>query len=414
MRYDQLFLKTTKDAKEFDSVNATLLQKGGFISQTMAGVYTFLPLGWRVLSKIENIVREEMDTIAAEIFMPAISPRTLWETTKRADTIDVLLQATPANEASKNHNDAEYILNCTHEELITPIAKKVKQSYRDFPFAVYQIQTKFRNEERPKSGILRGREFRMKDLYSFHTSDEDRTAFYERAKEVYMNVFNRLGIGEKTVIALASGGDFTSDYSHEFQTRCESGEDEIYYDEKNDTYYNKEVAPEDVVAQNNVFAASEVGNIFPLGTKFTSAFEYTFTDNEGKAQPIYMASYGIGTSRVMGVIVENSHDDAGIIWPQAIAPFTVYLANLHPNDEETTARAEALYKQLTDAGVDVLYDDRKDAGPGQKLADADLIGVPWRAVVSQRNADTIELKQRTAKEASLVSIEEVLTAVRST
>src|SRR3989344_4234473 len=218
MRYSSLMIKTNKEAHEFDSVNATLLQKGGFIERTMAGVYTYLPLGWRVLNKIENIIREEMDKVGTEMLMPALAPRQLWQQTGRQD-IDILFMASGANEASIKKNNASYIINPSHEEIITPIAQKIKTSYKDLPFAVYQIQTKFRNEERPKSGLLRGREFRMKDLYSFHATEEDFQHYYDEVKEVYVRIFERLGMGNATVVALASGGGFTTEYSHEFEVR---------------------------------------------------------------------------------------------------------------------------------------------------------------------------------------------------
>lgn len=401
MRYSQSFIKTNKDAKEFDSINATLLQKGSFIDQSMAGVYTFLPLGWRVLNKIEDIVRGEMDTVGVEMFMPTLSPKSLWKQTGRLE-IDILLQAVGANDASRAKNEAGYIINPTHEEIITPIARRLKTSYRDLPFAVYQIQTKFRNEERPKSGLLRGREFRMKDLYSFHATKEDLSEYYDKVKVAYMRIYDRIGLGKDTIVALAGGGDFTKDYTHEFQTKCEAGEDTIYYDAGKDLYYNAEVVPEDVQKSGESFQASEVGNIFPLGTTFTDAFEYTYTDKHGGSQPVQMASYGIGTSRTMGVLVEKFHDDRGIIWPAAVAPFTVYLANLHPDNENISARAAAVYSELTRAGVDVLYDDRKDVGPGEKLTDADLLGIPWRAVVSQKTGEMIEIKRRDADDMELV------------
>lgn len=407
MKYSNLLLKTTKEAKEYDSVNATLLQKGGFIDQTMAGVYTFLPLGWRVLSKIENIVREEMDKVGAEILMPALSPRSLWEQTNRTG-IDVLFEALGANDASRKKNPSGAILNPTHEEIITPIAQQMKPSYKDFPYAVYQIQTKFRNEERPKSGLMRGREFRMKDLYSFHISDADRKEYYERVREVYRTIFQRLGIGDDTVIAYASGGDFTKEFSEEFQTRCDAGEDTIYYDEKNDAYYNKEVAPPEVKERGNSFSASEVGNIFPLGTKFTSAFKYTYRDENGQEQLVHMASYGIGTSRIMGVLVEKFHDDRGIIWPEAVAPFAVYLAALSKGEDEVADRAANVYEQLTQAGISVLYDDRPAASPGEKLSDADLLGIPWRVVVSKKTGEQIELKRRNEQETKMMSVEEFI------
>lgn len=405
MRYSKLLLKTTKEAKQYDSINATLLQKGGFIDQTMAGVYTFLPLGLRVLTKIENIVREEMNTIASEMLMPSLSPRTLWEQTKR-DGMDALMEARGANKSSIAQNDSTFIINPTHEEVITPIAQKMKPSYKDLPFAIYQIQTKFRNEARPKSGLMRGREFRMKDLYSFHASPEDLQEYYEKAKGVYMNVFRRIGLADDTYIAKASGGDFTKDYSHEFQTVCNSGEDVIYLNGEGEGW-NKEVASEEVMSSHTEHKASEVGNIFPLNTKFSDAFGYRFRDEDGKEKPVYMACYGIGTSRAMGVVVEKFHDDRGIIWPKEIAPYTVYLAGLNTDDAAIRKQADEAYQALEAAGIEVLYDDR-DVSPGDKFADADLLGIPWRLVISKKTNGQVEVKQRAQQDTSLMDVSEFI------
>ncbi len=408
MKYSTYFLKTSKDAKAFDSINATLLQKGGFIDQVMSGVYTMLPIGLRTLNKIENIVREEMDTLGSELLMPSLSPVELWETTGRTG-IDVLFEARGANDASRKRNDGRYILNSTHEEIVTPLAKKNRFSYKDFPFAVYQIQTKFRNEERAKSGLMRGREFRMKDLYSFHTSEEDLLAFYEKAKDAYMRVFTRLGIGEDTKITKASGGDFTTGFSHEFQTICESGEDIIYVNNETGEAFNKEVAPsEEGFTQHN---ASEVGNIFPLNTKFSKAFDYMYTDKEGKQQIVYMGCYGIGTSRLMGVLVEKFHDDKGIIWPESVAPFTVYLAGLNRDDSATVAAADAAHEELTRAGIETLYDDR-DIAAGAKFVDAQLLGIPWRLVVSKKTGSEVEVASRATGEANTQSLTTFIKQIR--
>lgn len=408
MKYSSFFLHTNKDAKEFDSINATLLQKGGFIDQTMSGVYTILPIGLRVLNKIENIVREEMDKVGSEMLMPALSPKSLWETTKRTE-IDVLLEARGANTASRKRNPATYILNCTHEELVTPIAQKAKTSYKDFPFAVYQIQSKFRNEERAKSGLMRGREFRMKDLYSFHKNEDELLAYYETVKHSYTTIFNQVGIGADTHITLASGGDFTTGYSHEFQTICPAGEDTICIDSETGIAYNKEVAPEGKKLE--MHSASEVGNIFPLNTKFSNAFDYTYTDEDGKQKHVFMGSYGIGTTRLMGVIVEKFHDDKGIIWPKAVAPFTVYLAGLNTDNSDVVKQSESVYKALTKAGIDVLYDDRNVA-PGAKFSDADLLGIPYRIVVSKKTGENVEIKERTTKDAKIVDIKTCIADIK--
>lgn len=407
MRYNNSFIKTNKGAKKFESVNATLLQKAGFIDQTMAGVYTFLPLGWKVLNNIENIIRKEMDKLGVELLMSAFSPRSLWEQTKRSD-IDILFEAQGANDASRRKNKTRPILNPTHEDVITPIALKIKPSYKDLPYAVYQIQTKFRNEERPKSGLLRGREFRMKDLYSFHASEKDLLVFYEKVKAAYATIFQQLGLGEDTIVANASGGDFTSGFSHEFNAKLETGEDTVYYDSTKHVYYNAEVAPTEVMAQNKPIKVSEVGNIFPLGTKFSEAFGYYYTDKRGHEKPVYMASYGIGSSRVMGVIAEKYHDENGLCWPAQVAPHHVYLIGINLENMEIKKLAESLYERLRSTGINVLLDDRQGASPGDKLSDADLIGCPWRFVVSTKTGNKVEVKQRTSGEPALMSVDDAL------
>lgn len=411
MKMSQLGTKTLKSSKEYDSKNATYLIKGAFIDMTMAGAYTFLPLGLRVLNKIENIIRTEMDTIASEVLMTALSSKQVWEQTKRIDTVDVLMQTIGANLASKQKSTNEYILNSTHEEVITPIAYKFNRSYKDFPFAFYQIQTKFRNEARAKSGILRGREFRMKDLYSFHTSEADLKTYYEKVKQSYFTIFEKLGLGSDTVLALASGGDFTKNYSHEFQTRLESGEDTIYVDTTTGVAYNQEVAPQEALDQQGsgkyeVFAACEVGNIFPLNTKFSNAFNYTYIDASGNGNEVFMGCYGIGSSRIMGVLVEKFHDEKGIIWPKQVAPFAVHLISMTGAETE----AQELYEQLLAQHTEVLWDNR-DISAGEKFSDADLIGNPIRLVVSKRNNGKIEWKLRTETEPELYTTSEILEKV---
>lgn len=566
MLYSKLFGKTKKNSKVYDSVNATYLIKGGFIDQVMAGVYTYLPLGLRVLNNIEQIIREEMNTIGQEVLMPTLAPIVNWEQTGRFETVDVLMKTTPANDFASVKNDTEYVLSPTHEEIVTPLSQKFILSYKDFPFALYHIQTKFRNEPRVKSGLLRGREFRMKDLYSFHTSLEDFKNYYEKSKEVYMNIFKRLGIGKDTVIALASGGSFTDEYSHEFQTLCKTGEDTLFYDKKIKTYFNREVAPtkapkvkysekikakldiegtgiigvdelakflkipieqttktmiyetdkkEIIIAAvrggysinenklvkaagckavklatpekvkrvtgadigyagllnlpkdlrifidesvNNrvnfetganktnyhtinvnfgrdlkkpdkfydiknanqgdanpetkekyqMFKASEVGNIFPLFSKFSDAFNYKFIDKDGKEKSIYMGCYGIGPSRIMGIIVEKFHDDKGIIWPDSVAPFQVHLIGLDLKDENISSKVHKVYKVLKEKNIDVLFDDREETAAGEKFADADLIGIPVRLVVSKRTGDKVEYKTRDDKKIELLSMNDII------
>ena len=567
MLYSKLFGKTKKSNKIFDSINATYLQKGGFIDQVMAGVYTYLPLGLKVLNKIENIIRVEMNKIGNEVFMPSLTPQSLWEKTGRLETVDVLMKASPANKFALAKHSSEYILNPTHEEVVVPLGQKFNLSYKDFPFALYQIQTKFRNEPRVKSGLLRGREFRMKDLYSFHTSIDDFKKYYEKSKEVYFKVFERLGLKDETVIVLASGGSFTDDYSHEFQTFCETGEDILFYAKSKNIYFNKEVVPsiapkiiekdksmlpkKDVLGKgiigvqeladylkisvekttktlifetdddrivaaavrggydinedklrkivkckalklalaktvkkvtgaevgyagilnlpkevevfidesvNNrlnfecganktnyhstnvnfgrdlpypkefydikvakegdlypetkekyqVMKAAEVGNIFPLYTKFTDAFNYKFIDRDGKEKPIYMGCYGIGPSRIMGVIVEKFHDERGIIWPASVAPFQVHLIGLDLKDTAINSKVNKVYNALKENNIEVFFDNREEVTAGEKFADADLIGIPVRLVVSKRTEDKVEFKKRNEKETKLFSLEEII------
>lgn len=418
MRQSQLYTKTRKEAPSDEvSKNAILLTRAGFIHKEMAGVYTFLPLGLRVLTKIENIIRRHMDKIGNELVMPSLAPRELWEKTGRADTVDVLMKTMPANKASEEKSTNSYILNPTHEELITPIGAEYARSYKDLPCAFYQIQTKFRNEARAKSGLLRGREFRMKDLYSFHRDENDLKAYYEKAKASYMDIYREIGIGNDTYITLAGGGDFTKEFSHEFQTLVDAGEDIIYVDRKNNIAYNKEVVTEENAKRLNVdfdsleqLKACEVGNIFPLGTKFTKAFDYTYTDETGARQDVYMGCYGIGPSRLIGVVVEKYADEKGLVWPASIAPFSVHLISLAKDKESQAAKtAEELYTKLINAHVEVLFDDREE-GAGSKFADSDLIGIPMRVVVSDKSlqAGGVEIKERTSDTSEIVTVEQLL------
>lgn len=419
MRQSKLYIKTRKEAPADEvSKNAILLTRAGYIHKEMAGVYTILPLGLRVLSKIENIIRRHMDTIGNEVLMTALAPKELWERTGRIETVDVLMKTIPANKVSEEKSSASYILGSTHEEMITPIAQEYARSYKDLPSAFYQIQTKFRNEARAKSGLLRGREFRMKDLYSFHKDENDLKEYYEIAKKVYMDVFKEIGIGTDTFITLASGGDFTKDFSHEFQTLCDAGEDLIYLDRKNNIAYNKEVVTEDNAKKLNVdfdsleqVKSCEVGNIFPLNTKFTKACDYTYTDEQGEKKEVFMGSYGIGPTRLMGVVVEKFADEKGLIWPESIAPFSLHLISLSKDqDSEAIKVAEDLYKKLTSAHVEVLFDDR-DESAGAKFADSDLLGIPMRVVVSDKSlaAGGVEIKERKSDSSEIVSVEQLLT-----
>ena len=404
MRQSKLFTRTQKDTpKDETSYNAQTLMRAGFIDKLAAGVYTFLPLGLRVHNKICKIIREEMDAIGGqELLMPALTPKEVWETTDRWDNFDALFKLTGGD-------DKEYALGATHEEIVTPTVAKQVLSYKDLSISVYQIQTKFRNEKRAKAGLIRGREFSMKDMYSFHPNDEALNEYYKIAQKAYFKVFERLGLIDITYLTYASGGAF-SKYSHEFQTVSESGEDTIHICEKCQIAINQEIIVEspacphcgniDLVAKK----AIEVGNIFKLGTRFSAPFKFNFKDAAGVDQPVIMGCYGMGPSRLMGTIVEVSHDDRGIIWPEAIAPFKVYLIGIG-QDKET----EKIYEDLKAAGVEVLYNDN-EVGPGEKMADADLFGCPYRVLISPKSlvAGGAEIKRRGSSEAVIVDLKKVV------
>ncbi len=415
MRYSSLFGKTNKMAPaDADSANARLLLKGGFVDQLAAGVYTYLPLGLRVLDKIKKIVREEMNALGAqEVLMPALHPKALYEATGRWDSIDVMFKLEGAG-------GKEYGLSSTAEEVITPLVKAHVKSYRDFPLALYQIQDKFRNEPRAKSGLLRGREFSMKDLYSFHLDEADFLAFYERAKIAYLNIYRRCGL--EAIIATASGGVFTTKRSHEFQVPTEAGEDHIYIDRNTGEAMNREIVPEadlENTQKYEIRKAIEVGNIFPLETRFSSAVDLKVQGDDGSMKDIIMGCYGIGPSRVMGSIVEVHHDMHGIIWPKSVAPFMVHLVSLRSKDasaqEKIQITSENIHDQLSQAGIDVLWDDRDDISTGEKFADADLIGIPLRLIVSERTLkeDAVEWKRRGSEDARLVGLGGVVEDIKA-
>jgi prolyl-tRNA synthetase len=405
MKQSFLFTKTIKELpKDETSYNAQTLIRAGFVDKLGAGVYTFLPLGLRVLDKINDIVREEIDAIGGqEILMPALIPKDPWQITNRWDGFDALFKLSGSD-------GRDYALGATHEEVVTPLAKRFSFSYKDFPFAVYQIQTKFRNEKRAKAGLLRGREFSMKDLYSFHTSNEDLELYYEKVKEAYFKIYDRLGLGGITVLTYASGGAF-SPYSHEFQTFCDFGEDVIYFCDKCKVAVNKELideqgsCPECGNKDLKEKRAIEVGNIFKLGTKFSEAFNYYFIDESGQKKNIIMGCYGIGPSRILGTIVELFHDNKGIIWPKSIAPFSIHLISLSKNDE-----ADKLYEDLNKAGFELLYDDRENISAGEKFSEADLIGCPYRLVLSAKTLDKgqVEFKARNSQKIEMIELDSLI------
>jgi prolyl-tRNA synthetase len=389
MKQSRLFTKTRKEAPADEvSKNAQLLIRAGYVHKEMAGVYSYLPLGLRVLENIKSIVREEMNREGGqEIVMTALQEKEIWETTDRWD--DAKVDNWFKTELK---NGTELGLGITHEEPITRIMSSYISSYRDLPVSAYQFQNKFRNETRAKSGIMRGREFLMKDLYDFAKSQEEHLVFYDNMREAYKRVFERLGIGDITYVTFASGGIF-SEFSEEFQTVSEAGEDIIYIDEGKKIALNKEVCTDEVIAKLGLNReklvekkAIEVGNIFHLGTKFSEPLGLFFTDEDGTKKPVTMGCYGLGPSRIMGTIVETLSDEKGIVWPESIAPFKIHLIDLSGSDTELKDEADGLYNTFKTAGVEVLYDDR-DARAGEKFNDSDLLGIPYRIVVSKKTKE---------------------------
>lgn len=418
MKQSQLFTKTSKTAPSDEvSKNAQLLIRAGYIHKEMAGVYTLLPLGHKVFNNIVNVIREEMNQIGGqELEMTALQDGEVWQKSGRwINNPDVDVWFT-----TKLKNETELGLGFTHEEPITNMMTKFIKSYRDLPVLAYQFQKKFRNETRAKSGIMRTREFVMKDLYSFCKSEEEQLAVYEKCKQAYINIFNRLGIGEKTFVTFASGGVF-SKYSHEFQTITDAGEDDIYICDRLNLAINKEVFNDEVLSdlsiskdEVRVEKAVEVGNIFNLGTRFSDAMDLKYTDESGDKKPVWMGSYGIGPARVMGTIVEVLSDEKGIVWPNAVAPYALHMVTLYKDkNDESYKISQQIYDKLKQSGVDVLWDDREGVGAGEKFADADLLGIPMRVTISEKSllAGGVELKERAEKDNSkseIVSVEHLL------
>ncbi len=411
MKQSKLFTKTSKTfPKDEVSKNAQLLIRAGFINKEMAGVYSFLPLGLRVLNKISDIVRDEMNKVGGqEVYMTVLQSPEAWQKSGRwsDEVVDNWFK-------TQLKNGSEVGLGFTHEEALTALLKRFVSSYKDLPFYPYQIQEKFRNETRAKSGIMRGREFFMKDLYSFSRSKKEHDEFYEKIKQSYLNVFTRVGLGDRTYITFASGGTF-SKYSHEFQTVTEAGEDIIYIDKEKNIAINQEVYIDEVIKDLGLdkekmikAKAVEVGNIFSLGYKFSEALNLTYKDEAGKEELVYMGSYGIGPSRLMGAVAEILSDEKGMVWPESIAPFRVHLISLNKDEE-----AEKIYDELVGAGIEVLFDDR-DVRAGEKFADSDLIGIPYRVVVSEKSLGQggVEIKKRNQVESEIIAKEKILEKIK--
>jgi prolyl-tRNA synthetase len=411
MRRSQLFIKTRHDApSDEEARNAQLLIRAGYIHKEMAGVYSYLTLGKKVIDNISNIIREEMDAVGGnEVLMSTLQNKDIWEATGRWDDkkVDNWFK-------TKLVNGTEVGIGFSHEEPITNALKQFVNSYKDLPVYPYQIQNKFRNELRAKSGLMRGREFLMKDLYSYSRTEEEHKEFYEKVADAYLKVYSRLGLGDVTYRTFASGGIF-SEFSDEFQTLSHVGEDTIYLDQDKRIGVNKEVYTDEILTKLGLDKsklvekkAVEVGNIFPLGSKYADDLGLQFTDENGDKKPIVMGCYGIGVSRLMGLLAEHFADDKGLVWPENVAPFSVYLARLG-NGSEIVKNADELYSRLTGSGISVLYDDR-DERAGTMLKDADLMGIPTRLVISEKTLaqNSAELKERTKDQIQLIPIDKVV------
>jgi len=401
MKYSELFGKSLKAVpKRAEAISHQYLLKGGFIDQLSAGIYSFLPLGWRVHQKIENIIREEMKAIGGqELFLPSLQPKSLWQETDRWDDMD------PPLFKLEDQHQKEYALGSTHEEVITDLVRRFINSYKDLPLYLFQIQNKFRNEIRATGGLLRTREFIMKDLYSFHANEKDLDDYYQKVIKAYKKIFTRCGFVVKVVEA--ASGTIGGDVSHEFMMLCSTGEDKILFCSKCDFATSKEALKKCPKCRSSLKEGCSIenGHIFKLGTKYSKSMGAYFVDQKGKKKLIWMGCYGIGLGRLMATIIEAHHDKKGIIWPKEVAPYLVHLICL---DEDNIKETDEIYEKLMKEGIEVLYDDRKNVSAGVKFADADLIGIPYRLVVSKKTKGKIEFKERKEKKTELLTIPELI------
>jgi len=415
MKQSKLFYKSLKETpKEAKVISHKFLLRGGFISQLASGIYSFLPLGYRVHQKIEKIIREEIDSIGGqEVFLPALHPKELWLKTGRWAHMD------PPLFKVKDRHNKEFALGSTHEEVITDLVKNRVQSYKDLPLALYQIQTKFRNEMRFTGGLLRTREFVMKDLYSFHAEKEDLNRFFDKVLCAYGRIYKRCGV--EAIKSQASGGVFTKEKTYEFQVISEEGEDKVIFCPKCKWASNLEGAETKIgkrcprCREKLIEVSSiEVGHTFKLGTKYSKPFNLYFKNKKGERKPVLMGCYGIGLGRLMATIVEINHDDKGMIWPAEVAPFKAHLIQIE-NNKKLRVEAEKVYSSLEDRGIEVLYDDRTDKTPGEKLAEADLIGIPYRIILSERTIKKgcLEVKERKKSKVRLVKKENIFTIFKT-
>ncbi len=411
MFQSKVFGKTKREyPKDEVSKNAQLLIQAGFIEKASAGIYSYLPLGFRVLKKIEEIIREEMELIGGqELLFPSLMSKELWSKTGRWEEWD--------EDAFKikDKSEREFILGPTHEEIVSEVASKHIKTYKDLPMSVFQIQNKFRNEKRPKSGLMRTREFLMKDLYSFHKDEDDLDSFYNKVKRSYLNIFRRCGLNSFSVEA--SGGGFSDKYSHEFMVETSAGEDITLICEKCSWARNKEIAEKEKncpECSNKLkeIKTVEVGNIFKLGDKYSKDLDVYFTDKNGEKKPVIMGCYGIGLGRLMGTIAEVFNDKNGLIWSQSISPFLIHLIYLPSSDKEKNElvkkQCDDFYHLLEEKNIEVLYDDRIDKTAGEKFNDSDLIGIPYRIVISEKtiSKNELELKERNKKDIKFIKINE--------
>ena len=418
MYLSTLFTKTSKDStSDAHSKNADLLIKAGYITKTMAGVYSYLPLGLKVIRNIEHIVREEMDALGAqELLMSSMQNKEVWEQTDRwnDDIVDVWFKA-------PLHAGGEVGFGWSHEEPIGEMMKRYITSYKDLPIFVYQFQNKMRNELRAKSGVMRGREFIMKDMYSFCTNEEEHENFYQATIDAYLNVYKRIGVGDDTYVTFAAGGAFT-EFSHEFQTICDAGEDIIYINQEKNIAINEEVLNDKTLESLDItreeleeVKTAETGNIFNFGTQKAEDLNLNYTDGDNKSIPVFIGSYGIGVSRLMGVLVEKYADDKGLAWPEAVAPFKVHIVPIAKEDEEAYSMAKDFYETLKEKGVTALFDDRVEMRVGQRLGDADLLGMPYRVVVSQKSLDAggFEVQKRSEDDSKIMTSDELIKTLTS-
>jgi len=411
MKQSTLFPKTKREPpKDARFVNHKFLVQAGFIDQLMSGSWTLLPLGWRVVSKINQIIREEINSTGAlEVLMPLLHPKDIWSQTGRWDKAGAIMYQ------FKDAKGKEYALSFTHEEIVLDLIRKNLTSYKDLPIKIYHFSTKFRNEPRARSGILRGREFLMNDLYSAHATQDDLDKYYQQIKMAYSRIFSRIGFDFK--IVEAGGGVFTQNRTHEFQVLAESGEDTIYYCNKCDWGVNREIFEGkvndrcDKCKSGKILEsrAIEIGNIFRFGTVYSQQMQVYFIDKDGEKKPVWFGSYGIGTTRLVGAWVEVSHDKRGIIWNKTISPFDVHLLEVRGKNTET--RAEQIYQDLSSLGIDVLFDDR-NISAGEKFADADLIGIPIRLVISESHPGKIEWKERDKEKFDLLDFEQIIKRIK--